>query len=100
MEKEESQQVAPVKKSWWRVNPKGIGGYIVAGAVWYYSQRYTKTRIDGLIVLIVVIAAWFFFYRVHKKLSSIKNYILRDISAFLIVVLLSVFVVVFLVTLF
>lgn len=77
------------KKSWWRADPKWIGGYIVAGAVWYYSEKFRQTTIDSIIVLVIAIAAGFFFYRIHAKLGSIKNYILRDISAFFIVLIIA-----------
>lgn len=88
-ENQQSQETAMAKKSWWKLtSTKGLGGYIVAGSIWYFSERFRKTSIDGIIVFTVAIAAWFFYYRLKSKIK-IKNEAVRIIIVFFILEIIS-----------
>jgi len=84
----EIKQSAQTKKSWWRLDPRGLGGLIVAGAVWYYSEQFRRTMIDGFIVLVVAIAAGFFYYRLKQKIK-IKNEGVKVIMSFIIIEIIA-----------
>lgn len=94
MENEENkQQYKPqqpilTKKSWWRADSKWFGGYIVAGTIWYYSEKFKQTPIDSLIVLFIAIAAGFFYYRLKSKIR-VKNEIARIVITFLILEIIA-----------
>ena len=98
MEKEENKQQsqqAPAKKSWWQVSPKWLGGYIVAGSVWYFAQNFNKTPVDSLIILIVAIVAGVLYYRLKSKIK-VKNEIAKVILTFVIIEIAAGFLIGFL----
>ena len=99
MEKEEnkqqSQQPAPTKKSWWQTSPRWLGGCIVAGTVWYFAQNFNKTSVDSLIILIVAIGAGVLYYRIKSKIK-VKNEITKIILTFVIIEIAAGFLIGFL----
>jgi len=80
-----------VKKQW-------IGGYVTAGAIWYYSQGFRKSPIDEVIVMIVAIGSGFIYYLLKSKIT-IKNEIIKVIITFLLIGFIAQFVNAFLTTL-
>lgn len=98
MEKEENKRQAQsvlIKKSWWQANPKWLGGFIVAGSVWYFAQNFNKTPFDNLTILIVAIGAGFLYYRLKSKIK-IKNEIAKIILTFVILEIVAGFLIGFL----
>lgn len=80
MDKEEDQKLA--KKNKW------YAGYIVAGLIWYFSQSFSKTTNDELIILIVAIVSGLIYHRFKVKIK-IKNEFLRVVVTFFLIEIIS-----------
>ena len=46
--------------------------YILAGTIWYFSQRFVHSIGDGIAVLAVAILGGYSFYYIDKKIHPIK----------------------------
>ena len=91
MEKQENQPQTITKNKW-------FAGYVVAGLIWYFSQGFSKTTTDELIILVIAIGAGFFYHRLKAKIK-IKNEVARIIITFIILEVIAGGLVGFLTTL-
>lgn len=57
------------EKGTWK---KGLIIYILAGAIWYYSQRFVHSTGDEIVVLAVAILGGYSFYYIDKKIQPVK----------------------------
>ena len=74
-----------MKKSFWSW-PGGWGGYVVAGAIFYYAQKYNKSVIDGVIIMVIAVWCGFLYYR-QKSKSKIKNETMKVIITFILLLI-------------
>lgn len=80
------------------VSPKVSGGnswfagYIVAGIIWYLGQNFSRTSYDGIIVLIIAVLCGYFYHWLKGKIS-IKTEWVRIVVTFVILEIISGFVV-------
>ena len=85
-----------VKGTW----KKGLVIYILAGAIWYSSQRFVHSTIDEIIVLAVAILGGYSFYIMDKKYTPVKWAALKRALIFIGLWVLCGFIVGFLTSLF
>ena len=73
-------------------------GYIVAGAVYYYGNKFigtilNKTVLDELVVLTIAIIAGVLYSRVKERIRFIKNSTIRGIVAAVGLIAVSAFLI-------
>lgn len=71
---------------------KWFAGYIVAGLIWSMAQGFRKSSIDEFIVLVIAIGAGFFYHRLKNKVK-INNGIWKTIVTFIILEMISGFLI-------
>lgn len=55
----------------------GWASYFIAGSVFYFSNQFKKTTFDEVIIICISIIAGSYYYNLVKKLSFIKNEVIR-----------------------
>ena len=89
--KEVKNATLPSKNKWFIY-------YIIIGLIWTPAQKFNKSSIDELIILIVAIGAGFSYYRLKSKMYG-NNEIAKIVSTFAILFVSSAFLIGFLTTL-
>lgn len=79
--KENKQQLTPMKKSFW-------GWYLVAGLIYEFAQTFNKSTIDAVIILVIAITSGFLYYRLKSKIK-IENEFARVITTFIILEIIA-----------
>jgi uncharacterized membrane protein YfcA len=77
----------------------GIGSYITMGLLWVFAKSFSKSDVDELVVLVIVIIAGIFYYRLKSKIR-IKNNTIAAVVTFFILEIISGFLIGFLTTIF
>ena len=69
---------------WWAII-KGkhlwSGGYITAGAIWYYTQKneFVITSADKIVIMLLAITAWILYSPIKRRIKFIKSDVLKGV---------------------
>ena len=69
-----------------------IGGIVIAGVIWAFSQSFRKTLADEVVVLFIAFGAGYLFFAIKEKIPIGSKLVSGTISFVIVFVLAAFFI--------